>query len=216
MRIFENEEIKFWLKTARKYAGKKDKIIEIGCGGGRILKELMKAGFNASGFDNNILFVNHCKKHSLNVFYLDATKKAPKKHKFKYKIAGIALNTLFNFQEKTRKKWALHACNLLEKDGLLIINAYSDNNFSRKNIGERIKFYEAVLAPPKNYYVEFFDNGRERGIRLCNPNGKEKFFSRWITRNELVKEIKTWKCFKIKLIKLMKCRIGRNVLLAKK
>lgn len=215
MSKFANEEIRFWIKIAKKYLKKDEEIIEMGCGGGRIIKSLTKAGFSASGFDNDALFVDYCRKQNLNVFYFDATNKVPKKHKSKYKIAGITINTLFNFPKEIRRKWILSAYNLLKEKGILIISAYSDTKFSKATINERVKFYESVLAPPKNYRVEFFDNSKRKGIRLCDNRRKEYLFSEWISKSKLLREVNSWKGFKSFSIKPMKCGIAWILLLIK-
>lgn len=216
MKKFQDEEIEFWKKIAREYAETGYKIIEIGFGGGRILKALTRNGVSCAGFDNDPLFVKYCKKQKLDVFRGDATSKVPKRHRAKYQIVGISFNTLYNFPKKTRKKWMAHAAGLLKKNGLVILNVYSDTHFSRKTIGERVRFYKATLSPPSDYTVQFFDNGKERGIKLCDPAGRERFFSRWTAKKELTKEIGRWKKFGILQIQAMKCGIGWNVLLAKK
>ncbi|MFH0852682.1 MAG: class I SAM-dependent methyltransferase [bacterium] len=213
---FVREEIDFWIKTAKRYIKKDEKIIEMGCGSGRILKELTKADFSAFGFDNDALFIDYCRKQNLKVFYLDATKAAPKKHKLKYKMAGIAVNTLFNFPKKIRKKWISSAHNLLKEKGTLIMTAYSDSRFSRTTIKERVKFYENVLMPPKDSYIEFFDDGKRKGVHLCGHNKKEIWFSEWISRGELLKEANSWKNFKVVSIQEMKCGIGWKLVSIKK
>lgn len=216
MSRFANEEISFWIKTAKEYIEKDEKIIEMGCGSGRVIKELIKAGFFADGFDNNTLFVDYCKKQNLNTFYLDATKKIPKKHKFKYKIAGVALNTLFNFPKKIRKRWISSAYDLLKPKGILIATAYADTKFSRATIKERIKYYRNVLSLPKSYDVEFFDDGKRKGISLYDNHQKNIWFSEWRSKKELLEEIVSWEKFKIISIKPMKCKIAWFLLLIKK
>lgn len=216
MSNFANEEIRFFIKTARKYIKRDEKIIEMGCGSGRVIKKLNEAGFSADGFDNNILFIKYCRKHNLNAFYLDATKTIPKKYKTKYKIVGITLNTLFNFPKKIRRKWILSAHDLLKEKGVLIMSIYSDNKFSRRTIKERLKFYENVLTPPKGFRVKFFDKNKRKGIHLCDNHQKEIWFSECLSMNEVIKEVNSWKNFKIISIKPMKCGIAWEIILIKK
>lgn len=215
MKKFQREEIEQWIQTAEKFAGKNGKIIDIGCGSGRILKALLKKGFNATGFDNDPLLVEYCKKKGMSVFLADATKKVPKKQKEKYSLAGISFNSLFNFPEKTRKKWIAHARGLLEKNGVLLLIVYSDTPFSRKTIPQRIGFYKAEILPPNGFSTEFFD-GKEKGIRVYDARRRERFFSRWVSRKELMREIRAWKGFSLASLEPLKCGIGWNVLLIKK
>ena len=213
MNKFENDEIDFWIDICKRYLDKGDALVEMGVGSGRILCALSKR-FNVYGFDNDRFFIRYCRKRKLKVFYADATKKVSKNNKGRYKIAGISFNTLFNFPKEARLKWVAHAFDLLKDQGFLIITCYSYSGPSIKTISDRIKFYENVLDPPKNTRVEFYSN-KERGIRLCDITGKEYFFSRWCTKSELLNEIKSWKNFRIVILKLLECKIGWKILLKK-
>ena len=63
-----------------------------------------KRGFLRMDLITMLYLLDYCKKQNLKVFYLDATKAIPKKYKLKYKLAGIAINTLFNFPKNNKKK----------------------------------------------------------------------------------------------------------------
>jgi SAM-dependent methyltransferase len=216
MNKFANEETSIWLKTAKKYVEKNGKVIEMGCGSGRVIGKLTTAGFCTYGFDINKLFVNYCKKNGLNAFQMDATKTVPKKHNAKYKMACLAINLLFNFPEKIRKKWISSAYDLLSDNGILLMTVYADNKFSRTTIKERVKYYKDVIMAPKGYSVTFFDNKKRRGIHLCDKSKKECWSSDWVSKNELLKEVNSWKGFKLISIKPMKCGIAWILLLTKK
>ncbi len=145
MNKFENEEMDFWIDTCKRYLNKGDALIEMGMGSGRILDVLARKGFNVYGFDNDRFFISHCKKRKLKVFYADATKIVNRKHKGKYKVVGISFNTLFNFPNSIRLKWAIHACDLLKDEGVLIVTAYSYSNLSMKTIDEKNQILRKCL-----------------------------------------------------------------------
>ena len=208
MNKFVQDEINFWVRELKKNILKNDLILEMGCGTGRMLKELKKQGFNVFGFDNNPLFIDHCKKQNLNVFLFDSLDKVPKEHKNKYKVVGIALNTLFNFNKETRKKWIKTASELGTRDCLFIFSAYDDNKFARTTIKERLEYLKSATNMP-NYKLEFFDEKNKRGFRLLTPENKLEVYSLWIKKDELIE-------FKIEKIELMNCGIAYNILLRKK
>jgi len=215
MDALEQDEIDFWAGAIKRYAERGDKVVEMGCGSGRIVKLLARAGFHICGFDNDRLFIGYCKKQNLDVFYLDAIKAVPKNQMGRYKIAGITSNTLLNFPKKARNKWISCAHSLLRDKGILLVTVYSDTRFSRHTIDERVKFYRNVLAPSNGAHVEFFDNKKRAGIHLCNKKGKELWFSEWLSKNELQREINSWTGLKLVSAKLLKCGFAWGLALKK-
>jgi len=215
MSRFEEEEIDFWKKTIQNYLKENDPIIEIGCGSGRILKILSEEGFSVVGFDNNKLFLDYCKKRGLKVFYADATSSVSEEHQNKYCLAGVALNTLFNFPKEIRLKWVVHTRNLLTEDGYLVFSSYSNTSTSRSENDKRVKFYEACIEPPEGYKIDFLDKDGETGICMYGPDGKQEWFSRWLTKEELAREIDSWGGFKLIKIEPMDCLVGYNILVQK-
>jgi len=215
MTKFAEDEICFIVKTAKTRLEKKDKIIEMGVGSGRVVKELSKLGFPSYGFDNDSFFVKYCKSRGLGVFLSDATKPVLREHKNKYKMVIIAFNTLFNFPKNIRVKWISHAHSLLNKDGFLVIITYSYENFQKSMVKKRVEFYQYVLDPPKGYHVEFFDNGKERGVHMLDEKNRVKWFSSWKTEQELRKEVSSWRRFNLISMKPLECKIAFGIVLQK-
>lgn len=215
MTKFAESEINFIVKIAKTYLEKKDKIIEMGVGSGRVIKELSKLGFPSCGFDNDHFFVKYCKNRGLEVFLSDAIKPIPRKHESRYKMAIITFNTLFNFPKIVREKWISHAYNLLDKDGFLVIIAYSGENFQKSTVKKRVEFYQYVLDPLKGYHVEFFDNDKEKGIHMLDEKKHVKWFSLWKTEQELRKDAALWEGFDLLSITLLQCKIAFGMVLQK-
>lgn len=216
MSKFEREEMDFWIRSLNKYVSKSDKIIEMGCGSGRILKKMKSKDYDAVGFDNNPLFVEYCRRQALNVFLFDLRNNVAEEHRHKYKVIGIALNTLFNFKNEARKKWIDAALEFGTKDCFLLFSVYLDNEFARTTIEERTDYFRAAIIPPSNYKLEFFDNGNERGFHLLTPEGKLEWYSLWMRREELLEEIGSWQRFEIEAMEPMTCGIAYNILLKRK
>lgn len=215
MSRFARDEVIFWVAAAKRYAAKDDRIIEMGCGTGRLLRPLQEKGFSVYGFDDDPLLVAYCKKRRLKVFQLDALKKIPAIQKHKYKIAGIAQNTLFNFPKKLRKQWIAAADDLLSDDGVLIISAYADVKFSNQAIEERVEFYKDALTPGKEESI-VVSKGLVKGIGFIGKDKQVKFFSAWVKKKDLITEINTWKKFKIRSFTVLPSGIAYAVVLVKK
>ena len=215
MTKFSEDETGFIVKTAKIRLDKKDKIIEMGVGSGRVVKELKKLGFPSYGFDNDPFFVEYCKRRGLDVFLLDATKSVSKEHKNRYKMAVISFNTLFNFPERIRAKWISHAYSLIDKGGFLVIIVYSSEKFSKSMVKERVEFYQYVLDPPNGYRVEIFDNGEEKGIHMLDEKNHVKWFSLWKNEQQIRKEVALWKGFDLLSMTPLHCKIAFGMVLQK-
>lgn len=209
---FLKMEASLIIETVKRLRDSNKRIIEMGCGSGRLLEELRNKNFVACGFDNDKLYVKYCKKRKLDVFYGDAIKKLSPKLKGKFKIVIIGFNTLFNFNKNLRKKWINNAKFLLEKGGSLIFTVYADNKITRTGVRQRVEFYKESISP-KNGYIIRFSPGKSR-IEMVYRN-KTVWFSEWKTKNEIEKEIKSREGFKLKSIKLLDGKIAYFVELLK-
>jgi len=209
---FTKNEATSILKELNLRHWKNEKIIEIGCGSGRLLKVFKNNNFDYCGFDNDKLFVDYCKERGLNVFYGDATKKLGAEHKNRYGAVVIAFNTLFNFNRNKRKEWIKNANYLLKKDGLLIFTVYANNKTAKKDMQQRVDFYRDVIKPEEICTIHF--STKKSRIEVIYKN-ETVWFSEWKKKNEIIKEIKGWKGFKFKSVKLIDGGIAYLVRLSK-
>jgi len=212
MSRFAKEETRLILDELEGIDVVTDKIIEIGCGGGRLLNVMKDHGYDCRGFDNDMKSLEHCKNKGLNVFYGDALRKQKTEFKGKFKLAIIGFNTLFNFDRSTRNKWITNASYLLEKKGILVFTVYADNNISRVNMSSRIRFYNDAIRPKKNYLIEFSPIRARIEMKF---NNRVVWFSELKKVKELKREIKSWKGFRIKSIKSFSSGIAFLVSLKK-
>lgn len=211
---FIEDEKKFFVEKIKENINPGNKIIEMGCGEGRLLRILKSNKLHVFGFDNNKLFVDHCKKQKLDVFYGDATEKLPRKLKENFKVAIIAFNTLFNFSKTIRKRWIKNANYLLTKDGLLLFTVYTPNKYAYRTVGERLKFYNYVNKPATNIKIRFSKRKLKTCIEMADGR-KILWFSEWRDKKNLISEIKTWKNFILDSTTLMNGKTAFAVVLRK-
>lgn len=193
---------------------KEDRILEIGCGGGRVLRKIKSQKKNLFGIDINKKFINYCKSLGFNIFYLNVFKEVPDKHKNKYDVLFLTYNLFYNFSEEERLKTINQSKNLLKKSGKLILTVFSNNKISDKDKRQMQKYYETVINAPKKFKIRFINKNNERGFAMTNE-GKIFWFSQWKTKEEIIKEAKNWKGMALKEINLMKNQRAYNVVLKK-
>jgi len=210
MTKIENEEIAFLNRNLTMNSS----FIEIGCGGGRVLKKIKK-DFEVHGSEINKFFIEYCKNNGLNVFYLDALRKVPKEKQEKYDFVFLAYNLFYNFYEKDRLKIIKHANSLLKKEGKLIITFFDSRKITLKIQKEMIEYYKKVINVPSNFEIKVLDKNLEKGIGMKRGR-KLLWFSRWKTDREIVEEFSNWKGFKLIKIEKGKNSIASFVILRKK
>ena len=66
------ERIRKTRKKYLKYFDEKNKILEIGCGNGELMKFFQEEGYSIHGVDASLQAVRHCKRLNLSVFHQDA------------------------------------------------------------------------------------------------------------------------------------------------
>jgi SAM-dependent methyltransferase len=99
------EDVSFWLELARKF---KDPVLEIGCGTGRILIPLARAGYRVVGLDNNFGMLAYLWKQlesqiqeRVNVFQADVGAFHLEK---RYPFIFLACNTLSTMGKESRQR----------------------------------------------------------------------------------------------------------------
>ena len=73
-----------------------------------------------------------------------------------------------------------------------------------------------MINAPKDFEIDFIKLKKENGFALLNKKKKVIWFSRWKTKQEIIKEIKGWKELNIKNISLMRNQRAYNFILEKK
>jgi SAM-dependent methyltransferase len=101
----EEEDISFWLELARKLG---DPILEIGCGTGRVLIRLARAGYQVVGLDNNLEMLRYLWiqletqfRDRVIIFQADAEAFHLES---KYPLIFLPCNTLSTMSKETREE----------------------------------------------------------------------------------------------------------------
>jgi len=193
MSQIEKEEIRFLKNNLIKGSN----FIEIGCGGGRILKKLNKNKFRIYGTEINKLFIKYCKNNKLNVFYLDAFKNVPKKYKETFDVVFLAYNTFYNFSKEKRLKVINHCKNLLKNGGKIILTVFAKTRILKQDKAQMMDYYKTVIDAPSEFEVRFIKTNNEKGFEMVHEN-KTLWFSKWKTQEEIKKEFIQYKGLKNK------------------
>jgi ubiquinone/menaquinone biosynthesis C-methylase UbiE len=166
-----SEEKNWWFVARRnaiinmlKHKNKSIKILDIGCAGGPLIKDLAHAGFtNVSGIDFSPEAIELCKKRNLeNVFVMDAHATSFEDNSFDLIIASDCLEHLEDDQ-RALKDWH----RILKKEGEAIIFVPAFNflwsshdvvnqhfrRYTKKSLNE--KLIQASFTVEKNSYWNF-------------------------------------------------------------
>lgn len=177
---------------------KNSKVLEVGCGDGRSLKDVLLVTKNITGIDHDETAVEHAKNNfesipSIKIILAEGNKLPFQDSMFDY---VTCIGTFANFGQD---KYAIleEMRRVVKDDGKIIISAYSEDALQ-----ERMKSYEAINVPiksSKNGTVIFDDFGEE---------GVSEQFS----KEEL---LEIFDKVKLKVNKLVKSSIGYICLLSK-
>jgi ubiquinone/menaquinone biosynthesis C-methylase UbiE len=185
------------IKIVRKYI-KKGRILDVGCGTGRHMVLLLKAGYEVVGVDTSSgmlkVLKNKLKENKLKAVVLNQN---IKKFLSRKKFDGIILfwNTLneIAISEKEAEKVAHRFCNLLNEKGSVILDfsvsvpkgGISEYSVKDKNRLYKILFqnsYDKKTRISKDIEIlEVFENGKR--IKY----GKAYYTHKWWTKKELGK-----------------------------
>jgi len=190
-RLIDNppESYKRWFETEKEYLikniKKNSKVLDIGCGNGRIIKIIAPMTNNIVGIDNERKAVNDSKNNLKNYpqirILLSDSKKLPfEDDSFDF---VVCMATLVNFG-----KYKIEALNemrrVIKKEGYIIIDVFSDDAFD-----ERIKIYKKFKAPIKQINgttVIFEDTG------ISEQFTKEQLIDIFNQAKLRIIEIKKW------------------------
>ena len=156
-----NDEVAY----LRKNITKNSKVLEVGCGDGRSIKDILSVTRDITGIDHDKKAVDDAKNNfrhypKIKIIKAEATKLPFKKKTFDF---VLCMTTFANFGKK-KYKVLDEMKRVLKDDGFIIISAYSDKAFK-----ERMKLYKKIKFPIKKiigttviYYGEFDDGISEQ------------------------------------------------------
>ena len=183
-RAWFKEEEKYLLKTITPNA----KVLEIGCGDGRSIKDITSITKNITGIDYDDKAINEAKKRfsehpTINIIKADATKLPFDDKQFDF---VICMTTFANFADK---KFIIleEMKRVLKKDGKIIISV-----FSEKALAERMKLYKKVKVKIKEIKdgTVIFDEGLGANIsEQFTKEQLEKIFSKADLKIENIKKV---------------------------
>lgn len=162
---------------ATKFLSKKSKILDVGCGTGELVIDLLKLGFNAEGIDFSRSMIKRAQQQAMknkfekNVFIYESFFD----YSFNKKFDMISANGFIEYiSEEQLKQFLQKTFQLLSRNGILIINSrnrlfnvFSFNNFTKEeikkgNINSLIK--ECI----------YFNSGKDLRTILKNKSSKIK------------------------------------------
>jgi SAM-dependent methyltransferase len=132
------------IDVSRKFLSKKSKILDVGCGSGELVIDLLKLGFDAEGIDFSESMIKKAKRQAMknkvekNKFIYDSFFD----HSFNSKFDLICANGFIEYiSEDQLKQFLKKTHNLLSKNGILIINSrnrlfniFSYNDYTKDEI----------------------------------------------------------------------------------
>ena len=135
--------------SLKKYSKKDSKILEIGCGTGRVLKGLYNEGYNVLGFDfdfSSLMSINQRKKYP--VFLADILNIPVKDNSFDLALCFGVINSIED--EKSRVNILINIKKILKKDGIFIISLINYNLLRKM---QRYLFsLRNIFKPHKHFY----------------------------------------------------------------
>jgi SAM-dependent methyltransferase len=119
----EIEDIPFWLQLAKEKGGP---VLELGCGTGRLLLPLLKAGIDVIGLDIDFEMLSHIKsqlspqmREQVNFFQADLDNYHLER---RFSMIFLACNTLSTLQKETRLNAYSRIREHLKSDGIFAVS----------------------------------------------------------------------------------------------
>jgi SAM-dependent methyltransferase len=215
------QEIDAWMKSVRHSDIPNGKLVEVGCGGGRILSKLKHYGLDCYGLDNNPLMIQRCLDRDLSAEKSDVYHPISQSLKESFDFAGVSVNTIFNNRGEQRDTWIKFCKDLVKPGGLIMFSAYSYTKDSIKKHAERLAYYRACTEPFMNpgETLGFWEKEDGRlGVHTIDKNDHETWFTQWTPKKLILKQLREWeKKFDLEVIdmELLPCEIAYHVVLKK-
>jgi len=106
------------LQLLEKFNTNRGRILDIGCGTGKMLEELKQSGWEVEGIDKSVLTQKECLKRGLKIKIADAAEKLPFKHN--YFQAVLALDFLEHVQDD--QKVVREIKRVLKPNGIILVS----------------------------------------------------------------------------------------------
>jgi ubiquinone/menaquinone biosynthesis C-methylase UbiE len=176
------------IKRIKPYIKKKDKILDLGCGYGRITIPLQNKGYNVYGVDISKNLLEYAKKRSnySNIFKVGSIHKLPYKSNSFDKI--ICLWSVWNEVLSNHKKCLDEMHRVLKKDGLIVIDIINSDTLFMKLVLFISRFFYKIKNPHiwttnikhnnKYYIVQYFLYNRKYLISLLKKSKFSNFYFR--------------------------------------
>lgn len=135
---------RWWFRKEKKYLEanlfQNSKVLDVGCGNGRTIFNILDITDNTTGIDNDEKSVNEARKNfsthpNIKIIKAEAEKLPFKDGQFDFAICTATFGNFGNQKEKVLREMK----RVLNKNGKIIISVYSE-----KALGERLKAYKAA------------------------------------------------------------------------
>ena len=162
----ELDDIDFYYSEAKKCGGR---VMEIGCGYGRVLIPLLEKGIRIDGIDLSVKLVDVLKKHLeeeklvSNIYVCDMRNFG--KIKYKYQLV-ICPNYVMDYVTSYKDFTCIlkNFSNIMEKKGRLIFNV----DFEDEGEGSYGPAVSKIVSENGTIYTSIVETKARNGIRMCN------------------------------------------------
>lgn len=145
------EDLPFYLELARRYG---EPIVELGCGTGRVLHALQKAGYDVVGFDYEIAMLRFLRRRGVaKVFCADMTRFALAPL---FRLALLPCNTYSTFTSPQRLALLGNVAQCLHKGGAFVVSFPNPALLQSLPAKVESELEEIFLHPETSHPVQVF------------------------------------------------------------
>lgn len=168
------DSYKRWFEEERKYllkhVTKNSRVLEVGCGDGRSIKDILDITTNIIGIDHEEKAVSDGKNNFKDYKSIKILKAKAENLPFKDKDFDfvICMTTFANFAD-SKQRVLSEMKRVLQDDGFIIISVFSEDAFE-----ERIKMYKKLNAPIKEIKGTTVIFDEEIGDNISEQFSKEQ------------------------------------------